>query len=145
MPVISWVPIVVKFSTWAVCVRSARVGQNKRNRVNCNLSHDKELFIRGLNWLGGQEDWREKFGGTGGVSCQRQGPVSDLWLYSNQNTSHNAPLPGSLMHIRVDKEKQRWCFSKQNNLSSSLAIVWHKIHSTPCITLLVTSSGNPKG
>lgn len=48
------------------------------------------------------------------------------------------------MHVRVDKEKQRWCFSKQNNLSSSLAIVWDKIHSTPCITLSVTSSGNSK-
>lgn len=24
-------------------------GQSERDRVNCNLSHDKELFIRGLN------------------------------------------------------------------------------------------------
>lgn len=81
-------------------------GHSKRDRVNCNLSHDKELFIRGLNWLVGQEDWREKFGGAGGGSCQRQGPVPDLWLYSNQNTSHNAPLLSSLIHIRMNKEKR---------------------------------------
>lgn len=26
-----------------------RAGQREKDKVNCNLSHDKELFIRGLN------------------------------------------------------------------------------------------------
>lgn len=33
-----------------------RAGPSERVRVNCNLSHDKELFIRGLNLLEGQKD-----------------------------------------------------------------------------------------
>lgn len=84
-PAVSWVTAVVKVGTWAcVCVCVAEglkaAGQSERDRVNCNLSHDKELFIRGLNWLEGQEDWREKFGGVGGVSCQRQGACPRLMI-----------------------------------------------------------------
>lgn len=63
-----------------VCCRVKRAGQHSKATVNCNLSHDKELFIRGLNWLGRREDWREKFGGVGGVTCQSQGAGPRLMI-----------------------------------------------------------------
>lgn len=75
------VTAAVIFGTRALCACWVkRAGQRSKATVNCNLSHDKELFIRGLNWLGRREDWREKFGGVGGVSCQSQGAGPRLMI-----------------------------------------------------------------
>lgn len=96
MPVLSWVTVVDvgMWALWSCVQRSDGAGHRERGRVNCNLSHDKELFIRGLNWLVGQKGWREKFGGTGGgeLSEAGAGPQTyDCIQIKTHPTMHHCP------------------------------------------------------